>query len=166
MSRKSYDSVREVRFFCRTGLPTIEGSTSISEQPILTEEQQEQMFAIRNDNGFYQTKDPDEFCNAWDIDRIKWYSHYLEAEEKSYKLGCASIGCLSVMREALAVKDVSIRKLVDDNTRFRESNEMASRLIDSKQEQIDRLVNEVQSMRPYRDGLSNVEHADESQNNS
>jgi hypothetical protein len=154
VSRRNFrDSVAEVRYFCQHGGPTIDGSIPISEQPKLTKEQQGNMFAIKSKQGMYLVNDDKDWCNSWDIDRIKWYSHYLEAEEKSSRMGYASIGCLQVMREALAVKDVTIRQLRDEVSRMSVTHPMHQEFWK-------------QSSDKDSTSVANPEHADESQNNS
>lgn len=126
--QRNYESVKESRYFSKRGTRTIEGSTVISEQPTLTEEQNNYMFAIKGKNGWYKTEykgDHIEWCMAHEVDNIKWYKYYLEAEESLNGTDDKAVSVLEVMKEALALKDVTIRQLRDDNERMRERIERA-----------------------------------------
>ncbi len=90
---KFADSTKEIRYFCKNGGPTLDGSTPIYEPPTVLEEHLG-MHALQCSKEDFKLsllglKDESidflEAASKGDLSGIKWYSHYLEAEEARVK---------------------------------------------------------------------------------
>jgi len=109
-SRQNYNSVKEVRYFCERGGPTIEGSTPISSLATQPKNHEETMYAVKNKDGLFLTEDG-KYVSDPDIHKIKWYKWYLHAEESTCGTSDTVIAATAVMETIIAAKDLEIASL-------------------------------------------------------
>ena len=105
---ENYDSIREVRYYCENGGPTIEGSIPLSHQPTLNHT--ETMYAIKNADGLYLTEDG-EYVSGDEVRRIKWFKWYLQAEESVVGQDCTVIDAVALLEKIINIKDAKLAEL-------------------------------------------------------
>lgn len=107
------NSIAEVKYFQRHPGPTIDGSTPISEIPVMKENNI--MFAIKFKDRYLTTEN---YWAALDEGKsLKWFKYFLEAEESCSKLkeDCHAVSCeeiLNLLNALLKTRDVRIKQLL------------------------------------------------------